>query len=283
MQSAVSFGPERGSPIVVSAGRAGRGWSRGYVPLLVGVAVLLLLAWTPAAASSARASRLVTPGWAGYLVRSGAAGFAEVRGRWVQPRVVCNRPGSSASIWVGLGGANSNSTALEQIGTSADCSERALLSHSAWYQLFPAPAVELPLTIRPGDAISARVAVRGTTVTVVLRNVTTGGAFSSDLEMRSPEADSAEWVVEAPSMCFRTCEQLPLADFDRVAFARISAAVGTPTGTIRDAAWVSERLVMATRDPRTTTAVPTLLSRDGSSFDVERILVTSASYRREPR
>lgn len=254
--------------LVMTTRRACRGWSSGSVASFVGVAVLLVLACTPAAAASARTSRLVTRGWAGYLVRSDKAGFAEVRGRWVQPRVVCNRPGSSASFWLGLGGAKSNSTALEQIGTSADCSERALVSHSAWYQLFPAPAVELRLTIRPGDAISASVAVRGTTVTLVLRNVTTGAAFSTDLDVPSPEADPAEWVVEAPAMCFRTCEQLPLPDFDRVAFAGLSATVGTHTGTVRDASWMNERLVMASRNRRTMTAVATPLSRDGSSFAV---------------
>jgi Peptidase A4 family len=256
--------------MVVPTGRAGRGWSIGCVASFVGVAVLLVSTCTSAAASSARVRRLVTRSWAGYLVRSDAAAFTEVRGRWVQPRVVCNRPGSSASFWLGLGGAKSNSTALEQIGTSADCSEGAVVSHSAWYQLFPAPAVELPLTIRPGDAISASVALRGTTVTLVLHNETTGTAFSTDHELRSPEADSAEWVVEAPSMCFRTCEQLPLPDFSRVAFARLSATVGTHTGTIRDAGWVYERIVMASRNRRTTTAVPTRLSGDGSSFDVAR-------------
>jgi hypothetical protein len=232
----------------------------------------LVLAWTPTAASGTRApnspdpTALITRGWAGYLVRA-AGRFSEVRGTWVQPHVVCNRPGSSAAFWIGLGGATRRSNTLEQIGTSADCSERALVWHSAWYQLYPAPAVELRLAVRPGDTISASVAVGAGTVTLALHNVTTGAAFSAQLRMRSPETDSAEWVVEAPASCLHTCAQLPLAAFDRIDFAWTTATSGAHTGTISDPAWVSERLEMAARN-RTTRAVPTPLSADGSSFSV---------------
>jgi hypothetical protein len=238
------------------------------------MALLLVLMWTQTAASRPldgkrldTGAASVTRGWAGYVVRAGRDSFAEVQGSWVQPQVVCNRPGSSVAFWVGLGGANRNSDALEQIGTSADCSAGALLSHSAWYQLFPAPPVELPVAIRPGDTISARVAVSARTVSVALRNVSTGAAFSSELWMRSPETDSAEWIVEAPSMCFRTCAQLPLAAFDRVAFAETSTTVGAHTGAISDSAWVSERLKMAVRVGKTL-AAPSSLSGNGSSFVV---------------
>jgi Peptidase A4 family len=233
----------------------------------------LVLAWTPTAASGTRApshsdrTALITRGWAGYLVRAGAGRFSKVRGTWVQPHVVCNRPGSSAAFWIGLGGTTPTSNALEQIGTSADCSERALVWHSAWYQLYPAPAVELPLVVRPGDTISASVAVGPGTVTLAVRDFTTGAAFSAQPPMSSAETDSAEWIVEAPASCLRTCAQLALAAFDRVHFAGITATSGAHTGTIRDPAWTSEQLQMATRN-RTTRAIPTPLSADGSSFSV---------------
>jgi hypothetical protein len=261
---------------VVDPQRSRRGALSEFFPSSIRVALLLVLVWTQTAASRPlEGSRVeveapwVTRGWAGYVVRTDADSFAEVQGSWVQPRVVCNRPGSSAALWIGLGGANRNSNALEQIGTSADCSERALLSHSAWYQLWPAPPVELPLAVRPGDTISAKVAVSGSTVTLALRNVSTGAAFSTELRMRSPEADSAEWIVEAPSMCFRACAQLPLAAFERVAFTDTSTTVAAHTGTIRDSAWASERLKMAVRAGKTL-AAPTSLSSNGSSFAVIR-------------
>jgi hypothetical protein len=212
----------------------------------------------------------VTNGWAGYVVRTDAVSFDEVAGNWVQPRVVCNRPGSSVALWVGLGGATSDSQKLEQIGTSADCSQRALVSYSAWYQLYPAPPVELPLTIQPGDRITAKVAVRANAVTVQLRDFTTGASFSTELQMRSPETDSAEWIVEAPSACFMTCTQLPLADFGRVGFADTSTSAGAHTGTIKDPAWTRLRLKMRPRGGRSA-AVATSLSANGSSFGVHRL------------
>ena len=213
---------------------------------------------------------VVANGWAGYVVRADARSFAVVAGSWVQPRVVCNRPGSSVALWVGLGGATSDSEALEQIGTSADCSQRALVSYSAWYQLYPAPPVELPLTIQPGDRIAAKVAVRASAVTVELRDFTTGASFSTELQMRSPETDSAEWIVEAPSACFITCTQLPLAGFGRVVFADASTTAGAHSGTIKDPAWTRLRLKMRPRGGRSA-AVATSLSANGSSFDVHRL------------
>jgi hypothetical protein len=94
------------------------------------ILVGFLLAPLPGQASSEKSS-WATRGWAGYVVRAGNSSFDEVTASWTQPRVVCNRPGSSAARWIGLGGTRSGSKSLEQIGTSADCSERAVLSYSA--------------------------------------------------------------------------------------------------------------------------------------------------------
>jgi hypothetical protein len=70
-------------------------------------------------------------------------------------------------------------------------------------------------------------------------------------------------------MCFRTCARLPLATFDRVAFTETSTTVGAHTGAIGDSAWAHERLKMAIRDGKTT-AIPSSLSGNGSSFAVIR-------------
>jgi hypothetical protein len=101
--------------------------------------VALVLVSGSAQAGEGEPQVTVTNGWAGYVVRTAAASFTKVAGSWVQPRVVCNRPGSSAGFWLGLGGASGDSQALEQVGVSADCSQRAVVSYAAWYQLFPPP------------------------------------------------------------------------------------------------------------------------------------------------
>jgi Peptidase A4 family len=238
--------------------------------LLVAAATVGIVIASGAQAGEGEPRAAVANGWAGYVVRTAGGSFTAVAGNWVQPRVVCNRPGSSVAVWVGLGGATGDSQALEQIGASADCSQRALVSYSAWYQLFPARPVELPFTIRPGDRIAARVAVLASAVTVELRDLTTGTSFSAELQMRSPETDSAEWIVEAPSACFMTCTQLPLAAFGRVVFADTSTAAGTHTGTIKDPGWTRLRLKMRPRGGRSA-AVATSLSANGSSFGVHRL------------
>jgi hypothetical protein len=234
-------------------------------------AVGLLVVAVVAVPSAARAAVgvQVTPGWAGYLVRAGADTFTEVRGRWVQPRVVCNRPGSAAAFWIGLGGATRRSRALEQVGTSADCSSRAELSHSAWYQLWPGPAIELPIAVSGGDVIESALAVSGQIVSISLRDVSTGAAVLQNVRMRDPETDSAEWIVEAPAMCFVACTLLPLATFDRIRFTETSATAAGHYGTISDARWASSRLKMGTAR-RPTLATPSPLTDGGSSFAVTR-------------
>jgi len=230
------------------------------------VLLLLLMGWAPSAGAD---DTQVTDGWAGYVVRAGAFSFAQVHARWAEPRVVCNRPGSAAAFWVGLGGAGRESRALEQVGTSADCSSRAQVSYSAWYQLWPAQAVELPLAVRRGDVVDAAVKVDGTTVTIALRNLSTGAATRRATVMWEPETDSAEWIAEAPAMCFATCTLLPLATFGRVTFTKASATFGAHTGTIDDARWSTSRFTIGSATTRAV-ATPSALAEGGSSFAVLR-------------
>jgi Peptidase A4 family len=232
------------------------------------VVFMLVVSAAPSAATGEVGVRLM-PGWAGYLVRAGAGSFTEVRGRWVQPRVVCNRPGSAVAFWIGLGGARRQSRALEQVGTSADCSSRAELSYSAWYQLWPGRVVELPVAIGAGDIIESALSVNDATVSISLRNLSTGEASSQSATMWLPETDSAEWIVEAPAMCFLSCTLLPLATFDRVRFTQTSATAGGHLGTIADANWGRSRLQMGVSGRRPL-ATPSPLVEGGSAFAVTR-------------
>jgi hypothetical protein len=206
--------------------------------------------------------------WAGYVVRAGGRAFTEVGGTWAEPRIVCNRPQSSAAFWVGIGGAERDSRALEQIGTSADCSESASPWYSAWYQLVPAAPVDIPIVIRPGDLVSARLTLRGRTVDLEFQNRTTGASFATEVIASSLETDSAEWIAEAPATCFTLdCTPLPLADFARVVFSNAQASAGSLHGSITAAAWTTQPIEMSPRG-RALRVVPTRLSRRGSSFAV---------------
>jgi hypothetical protein len=211
--------------------------------------------------------RAVSTHWAGYVAMGGS--FKAVRATWVQPRVRCDLPNSSASFWIGLGGATATADGLEQIGTAADCSGNFLVSYSAWYELIPVPAapVQLTLAVRPGDTLSAEITVRGSSVTLSIRNVSTGQVFATRRDVRTIDRSTAEWIVEAPASCVVVCAPLSLADFGGVTFTRANAAAGSRSGPIDGDGWASQPMKLVS-GPGQPAALPTALSHDGRSFAV---------------
>ena len=235
--------------------------------------------------------------WAGYV--DAGARFSTVSGSWVVPSVKRSVAGYSA-FWVGLGGASSTSPALEQVGTESD-SVNGRESYVAWYELVPAASVHLPLTVRPGDRIDAKVQVSGTTVVVSLKNRTTGKSIAKTLHMTNPSPDtaSAEWIAEAPSTAIGgNAAILPLARFGSVRFDDASATAGGHTGSITDSHWTPERIDLGapTRafrgpgpgfagpppppsmplDQASANAFPSPLTNHGAAFTVTRHAVATS-------
>lgn len=209
--------------------------------------------------------------WAGYVVRADGRAFSAVSGSWVQPRIVCNRPESSAAFWVGIGGAERTSRALEQLGTSAGCTGGASPWYTAWYQLFPAAPVDIPVAVRPGDLVSARLTLRRSTVHLEFRNRSTGASFATEVIPSSVENASAEWIAEAPAMCLTPdCAWGPLATFTRVVFVDAWARAGTLRGSVGAGVWTTQPIQMRAISGRPP-VVPTLLSRGGSLFAVQQL------------
>ena len=206
---------------------------RRSAPLLV-VVVAVLVGAAPASAASTSSN------WAGYAASGNGARFSRVSATWIVPRVHCagGRRSYSAS-WVGLGGYHTNARALEQTGTDANCDAGGGAHYHAWYELVPAASVRLPMTIRGGDTISASVTVKGARVSVVLADRTTGARLQRTLLAPAIDVTSAEWIVEAPSVCFSGgCTVLPLADFGTTAFTSARAtSVAGHSGPISDPAW----------------------------------------------
>lgn len=210
-------------------------------------------------------------GWAGYVVRSGGRAFSAVSGSWVQPRIVCNRPESSVAFWVGIGGAERASRALEQLGTTAGCTEGASPWYSAWYQLFPANPVDIPVAIRPGDLVSVQLSIRATTVDLKLQNRSTGASFATRLKASAVETTSAEWIAEAPAICLtRECASAPLAAFGRAVFVETYARAGASDGPVGAEVWMTQPIRMRSIGGRLS-AAPTRLSRRGTSFAVREL------------
>lgn len=264
----------RHQPVQARLGSLNRRLSRGC---LIGILLAALVAPAEAFADSTNAKN-----WAGYAAHRAGLAFRQVSGRWRQPQASCS-PGtrSYAAFWVGLGGFNPSSTALEQAGTEVDCGLRGHTSYYAWYELVPSRSVRLPasvLKVRPGDLIATTVSVVGNEVTILVHNETRHKDFRKVLTAAAVDVSSAEWIVEAPSGCSPTgnsCVALPLADFRSATFSLAQAQTSaSQIGSISSPAWQSTKINLRPNGDRFlalaggSTATPSALRAAGRSFKV---------------
>src|SRR5436853_2749033 len=111
----------------------------------LGVIVLigLVLAGSAADATANVGASAVSANWSGYVAQAAAGApalaLSDATGTWRVPRVNCARRGTSAAFWVGIGGSSAQSSALEQLGTSADCLPNGNAMYRAWTEIVPAP------------------------------------------------------------------------------------------------------------------------------------------------
>jgi hypothetical protein len=262
------------------------------------------------ATAALRAGNEISANWSGYVATglgssastaSATTQFTNATATWKQPAATCTASGagSASAGWVGLGGYSTSSTALEQTGTSADCSAKGVASYYAWYELVPEPSITIKnLKIAAGNVITASVVVNGNDVLLQIKNRTRKTSFTKRTTLANPDLTSAEWIAEAPSECSSNgfCRQIALANFGSVNFTRVAAlasidGLGNQGGTIASTLWQSTpiELVPLTRrffgdvveraDATTGTAgaVPAALSGDGSSFSVNWVANATAS------
>jgi peptidase A4-like protein len=248
---------------------------------LVAATLVALVAAAPAAEATTR--NATSSNWAGYAASKSGVTFKRVSGTWVQPKISCSSVRRRYSAyWLGLGGLHTTSTALEQIGTEADCGGGKAI-YSAWYELVPNDPVDLKLTVHPGDTISAAVTVSGHSVKLFLANRTRGTTFTKTLQASKVDVTSAEWIAEAPSECDDrgNCDTLALADFGTASFANARATSSTGhTGTISDPAWSAVKITLTSDRVRrggpgfmsdgsgSATATPAELNATGDAFAV---------------
>jgi Peptidase A4 family len=248
---------------------------------LLAAALAVAVALVAPAGAPASTWATTSSNWAGYAVSKPGTRFGRVSATWVAPAAKCSAGGRRYSaVWLGLGGLHSTSKALEQVGTEADCAG-GKAHYSAWYELVPAGPVNVKLTVRPGDTISASVTVSGHAVKLFIANRTRGTSFSTQLQADAVDVTSAEWIVEAPSACVDNggCRTLPLADFGATSFAGVRATSATGhSGTISDPAWSAVAITLSPRrgpgsmrfatEAGSGTASPADLSPAGDAFTV---------------
>jgi hypothetical protein len=188
-------------------------------------------------------STYVSTNWSGYGVETdfnSPASYAvtSVSGTWKVPTVASSNSFGWSSTWVGIDGFSSST--VEQLGTEQDTALTAayygMPQYYAWYEMYPAYPVTIPLTIRPGDSITASVTYSGPssnssgTFTLSLADNSTPSQqpFSITQSLTSAKRSSAEWIEEAPS----SGGVLPLANFQNVSFTNSTATVNGTTGPI---------------------------------------------------
>lgn len=223
----------------------------GALAVLAGVTGALGV--TAALGTGVAQGATVSANWAGYVAlpaTSAGSPFTSVSGTWQQPKATCSAGRQTYSaVWVGLGGYNTGANALEQIGADADCSSSGSATYKTWYELLPAAPVNLTMKAHPGDEMSASVTVKGHDVTLRIRDLTTGGRFTITKRASSVDRSSAEWIVEAPSVCVSSdsCQPLALTDFGDVLFSSATATARSHTGAISDPDWSSTALELQQR------------------------------------
>ncbi len=250
---------------------------RVLIATAAAMGVVVALASAPAAlADTAQSSN-----WAGYAIHRAGVRFTRVIGRWRQPSATCVAGQQTySSVWVGLGGYSQTSNALEQIGSEVDCSAGGKVVSTAWYELVPAASRTIRMKVAAGDELSASVTVAGHDVSLVLHDLTRGRSFTRHLHASAIDASSAEWIVEAPSVCSSSfaCQTLALADFGSAHFSHARAVTTSGhVGTISDRRWKLSKITLAYGGRHfisqggsgaSASALPSSLAASGSSFSV---------------
>lgn len=210
--------------------------------------VVVVLAAAPALPGVAGAASLkaTSSNWAGYAARRVGVDFKRISGAWTVPAVDCSATSSAtySANWVGLGGYATGSPALEQLGTESDCGADGKATYEGWFEVVPDVASTARLTLRPGDQVFASVTVapRTKVVTLTLADLTRRTKATKIIRADAVDLSSAEWIVEAPSLCFgsasSSCRQTALARFGATGFtsARATTTAGH-AGGILDSAW----------------------------------------------
>jgi hypothetical protein len=207
-------------------------------------AVLALGAWLAPAASAAPSAHghvvhIVKPGlhananqsnnWFGYnqgTLEQGGKQFHSITGDWTVPTATQHTSGQDeySSTWIGIGGGcvDANCTVgdgtLIQTGTEQDVNSSGKASYSAWYELIPAPSIEISnMTVAPGDHMHADISevVSGSNVwKITLQDVTRNETFTTTVPYSSTHA-TAEWIEETPLLIGTNAGLAPLPNLSK--------------------------------------------------------------------
>lgn len=213
---------------------------------------------------------ILSSNWSGYVAVTDFTApkkrsVSMVSGAWIVPKITATSGDSYSAIWVGIDGFADNSPTVEQIGTQQNF-VGGTANYLAFFELFPGVSFELVgFPIRPGDLVGGEVAhVEKGKFLLYIMNFTVGVYTVVPAKIQGAMRNSAEWIVEAPSINNVT---QPLADFGSVPFVQCTAKIEGDDGSITDDDWKHAPIIMVSNS-NTPKATPTTLKKDGTSFVV---------------
>ena len=166
--------------------------------------------------------------WSGYSVPGDVGGFSAVTGCWTVPTIEGALGDTFSSAWIGIDGWSNDD--LIQVGTAQDfLYETDSYLYSAWWEILPAVATPITMTVDPGDLMCAGITEGASdNWTISIANSSREERFSTVQQYTGPQ-DSAEWIVEAPDVCPLTgCRPTTLADYGQTTFGPLSANGANP-------------------------------------------------------
>jgi hypothetical protein len=187
-----------------------------WIILLV-LSLFFLSILTSQFASNPQGESISSLSWAGYIVSRTTDAKAEVTSisaSWVVPAVKASEDPSFSSTWIGIGGQLEKT--LIQVGTEQDATT-GQGTYYAWYELLPSYAVELNITVSPGDVMVASISLVDSATnhwSIQISDTTTGQDFSTTVVYNSTRS-SGEWIMERPTVANKLTT---LADFGNLTF-----------------------------------------------------------------
>ena len=161
--------------------------------------------------------------WSGFVEATSPStpSFTGVTATFDVPRLLASPAGSAMAEWVGIDGALDSSLIQAGIDEQPVASDPGSYTITPWWEILPAPETPITsLTVGPGDLLTVEIEhVSGTTWSIALLDHTTGKSFQIDRTYSGPQT-SAEWIVEAPTVCTQSgaCQVAPLAPYTTTTF-----------------------------------------------------------------
>lgn len=201
--------------------------------------------------------------WSGYVATSG--GYNNISGNWQVPTVSGNGQTTSGdSSWIGIGGVYDSD--LIQVGTTDNVSPTGQVNVSAFYELLPNAAIEIPsLTVSAGDNMSASLNQSQTNIwQIAINDLTSGKSYTTTVNYTS-QLSSAEWIEEDPS--YQSGGQVPLDNFGSVVFSNGDTLINGVEFSIGADQSKPITMVNSSNQP---IAVPSILSNNGQNFTISQ-------------